>query len=77
MIVQIEDNVTDESLDPPRPWQFSPLIFIVRNGCAIVYWALPDEEAYRTGKIMYRIEYEVYSGPGLNDTAQSGSGTWD
>jgi hypothetical protein len=32
VIIQIEDTVTDELLDPPRPWKFSPLTLIVSNG---------------------------------------------
>ena len=45
VIIQIEDTVTDELLDPPRPWNFSPLTLIVRNGYAAEYWTWPDEEA--------------------------------
>ena len=44
VIIQIEDTVTDELLDPPRPWKFSPLTLIVRNGFATEYWTWPDEE---------------------------------
>jgi hypothetical protein len=30
--IQITDNVTEEMLDPPRPWIYAPLIVSVRNG---------------------------------------------
>jgi len=30
--IQITDNVTEEMLDPPRPWIYAPLILSVRNG---------------------------------------------
>jgi hypothetical protein len=30
--IQITDTVTDEMLDPPRPWLYAPLILSVRNG---------------------------------------------
>ncbi len=42
VIIQIEDTVTDELLDPPRPWKFSPLTLKVRNGFATEYWTWPD-----------------------------------
>ena len=45
VIIQIEDTVTDELLDSPQPWKFSPLTFTVRNGYATEYWIWPDEEA--------------------------------
>jgi hypothetical protein len=44
VIIQIEDTVTDELLDPPRPWKFSPRTVSVRNGFATEYWTWPDEE---------------------------------
>jgi hypothetical protein len=44
LIIQIEDMVTDELLDPPRPWIFSPRTVSVRNGFATEYWTWPDEE---------------------------------
>ena len=47
--IQIEDTVTDELLDPPRPWKFSPLTLAVRNGFATEYWATPDIEEHRIG----------------------------
>jgi hypothetical protein len=34
VILQIEDTVTDELLDPPRPWKYSPKSILVRNGFA-------------------------------------------
>ena len=30
--IQITDTVTDEMLEPPRPWFYDPLIVLVRNG---------------------------------------------
>jgi hypothetical protein len=42
--IQIEDTVTDELLDPPRPWKFSPRTVSVRNGLATEYWTGPDIE---------------------------------
>ena len=44
VIIQIEDTVTDELLDPPRPWKFSPRSVSVRNGLATEYWTGPDIE---------------------------------
>jgi hypothetical protein len=44
VVIQIEDTVTDELLDPPRPWKFSPLTLKVRNGFATEYWTWPDIE---------------------------------
>ena len=44
VIIQIEDTVTDELLDPPRPWKFSPTTISVRNGFATEFWASPDIE---------------------------------
>ena len=44
VIIQIEDTVTDELLDPPRPWKFSPRSVSVRNGLATEYWTGPDME---------------------------------
>ncbi len=32
--INITDHVTEELLDPPRPWSFDPLIVSVRNGFA-------------------------------------------
>jgi hypothetical protein len=34
IILQIEDTVTDELLDPPRPWKYSAKTILVRNGYA-------------------------------------------
>ena len=44
VIIQIEDTVTDELLDPPRPWKFSPRTVAVRNGFVTEYWTWPDIE---------------------------------
>jgi hypothetical protein len=44
VVIQIEDSVTNELLDPPRPWKFSPLTLKVRNGFATEYWTWPDTE---------------------------------
>ena len=44
VIIQVEDTVTDELLDPPRPWKFSPRTVSVRNGLATEYWTEPDIE---------------------------------
>ncbi len=44
IVIQIEDTITDELLDPPRPWKFSPLTLSVRNGFATEYWTSPDIE---------------------------------
>jgi hypothetical protein len=42
VIIQIEDTVTNELLDPPRPWKFGPRIVSVRNGFATEFWTFPD-----------------------------------
>jgi hypothetical protein len=42
VILQIEDTVTDELLDPPRPWKFSPKTISVRNGYATEVRYQPD-----------------------------------
>ncbi|MFZ9039702.1 MAG: hypothetical protein ACO3DT_16790 [Gammaproteobacteria bacterium] len=34
IVLNIEDTIVDELLDPPRPWKFSPLTISVRNGFA-------------------------------------------
>ncbi len=44
VVIQIEDTVNDELLDPPRPWIFSPRTISVRNGFATEYWTWPDLE---------------------------------
>jgi hypothetical protein len=45
VILKIEDMVTDELLDPPRPWKYSPKTISVRNGFAteVRYWADIDQ----------------------------------
>ena len=42
VILQIEDTVTDELLDPPRPWKFSAKTISVRNGYATEVRYEPD-----------------------------------
>ncbi len=42
IVIQIEDTITDELLDPPRPWKFSPLTLTVRNGFATEFHTAPD-----------------------------------
>jgi hypothetical protein len=44
VVLQIEDRVADELLDPPRPWKFSPLTLLVRNGFVTEHWTWPDIE---------------------------------
>lgn len=44
IVIQIEDTVTDELLDPPRPWKFSPKTVSVRNGFATEVRYTPDIE---------------------------------
>lgn len=44
IVIQIEDTVTDELLDPPRPWKFSPKTVSVRNGFATEVRYAPDIE---------------------------------
>jgi hypothetical protein len=44
LVIQIEDRVVDELLDPPRPWKFSPLTLQVRNGFVTEHWTWPDIE---------------------------------
>jgi hypothetical protein len=41
VILDIEDTVTDELLDPPRPWKYSTKTISVRKGFAteVRYWA--------------------------------------
>ena len=34
MVLEIEDTVTDELLDPPRPWKYSPKTISIRKGFA-------------------------------------------
>ncbi len=41
-VIDIEDTVTDELLDPPRPWKFSPKTISVRNGFATEVRLEPD-----------------------------------
>jgi hypothetical protein len=45
VVILVEDTVTDELLEPPRPWKFSPLSLKVRNGFATEYWTWPDIES--------------------------------
>lgn len=40
--IQINDTVTDETLDPPRPWHYEPKTVWVRNGFATVVGYEPD-----------------------------------
>lgn len=42
IVIQIEDTVTDELLDPPRPWKFSRKTLMVRNGFATEARFEPD-----------------------------------
>jgi hypothetical protein len=42
IVIQIEDTITDELLDPPRPWKFSPRIVSVRKGFATEFYTTPD-----------------------------------
>ncbi len=34
VLLDIEDTVTDELLDPPRPWKSSTKVILIRNGFA-------------------------------------------
>ena len=42
VVIGIEDTVTDELLDPPRPWKFSPVTASVRKGFATELRLEPD-----------------------------------
>jgi len=42
VILEIEDTVTDELLDPPRPWKYSPKTISVRRGFATEVRYEPD-----------------------------------
>ena len=42
IVIQIEDTITDELLDPPRPWKFGPKTVSVRNGFATETRYEPD-----------------------------------
>jgi hypothetical protein len=44
VIIQVEDRVSDELLDPPRPWKFNPLTLQVRNGFVTEHWTWPHIE---------------------------------
>jgi len=44
VVIQITDTVTDELLEPPRPWHFEPIIVSVRNGFATDIRPGPDIE---------------------------------
>ena len=50
VIFQIEDTVTDDLLDPPRPWKFSPQTILVRKGFATEVWVEPDIEQENTNE---------------------------
>ena len=45
ILLDIEDTVTDELLDPPRPWKYSTRTISVRSGFAteVRYWADVDQ----------------------------------
>jgi hypothetical protein len=45
VILQIEDTVTDDLLDPPRPWKYSTKTISVRKGffTEVRYWADIDQ----------------------------------
>jgi hypothetical protein len=42
IIIEIEDTISDELLDPPRPWKFSPVTVAVRKGFATELRLEPD-----------------------------------
>jgi hypothetical protein len=42
IVIQIEDTITNDLLDPPRPWKFSPRIVSVRKGFATEFRTAPD-----------------------------------
>ena len=42
IVIQIEDTITDELLEPPRPWKFSPRTVSVRKGFATEFDTAPD-----------------------------------
>lgn len=42
IVIQIEDTITNELLDPPRPWKFSPRTVSVRKGFATEFYTAPD-----------------------------------
>ena len=42
IVIQIEDTITNDLLDPPRPWKFSPRTVSVRNGFATEFRTEPD-----------------------------------
>ena len=42
IVVNIEDTIENELLDPPRPWKFSPLTISVRRGFATEMRYAPD-----------------------------------
>lgn len=42
VILELKDTVTDELLNPPRPWKFSPKTIKVRNGYATEARYQPD-----------------------------------
>ena len=42
IVIQIEDTITNDLLDPPRPWKFSPRSVSVRKGFATEFRTAPD-----------------------------------
>jgi hypothetical protein len=42
IVIQIEDTITNELLDPPRPWNYSPRTVSVRKGFATEFYTAPD-----------------------------------
>jgi hypothetical protein len=44
IVLEITDTVTNELLEPPRPWKFSPKTISVRNGYATEVRYSPDIE---------------------------------
>ncbi len=42
VVLEIEDTISNELLDPPRPWKFSPKTISVRNGFATELRLRPD-----------------------------------
>jgi hypothetical protein len=44
IVLEITDTVTNELLEPPRPWKFSPKTISVRNGYATEVRYAPDIE---------------------------------
>ncbi len=42
IVIQIEDTITNELLDPPRPWKFSPRTVSVRKDFVTEFYTAPD-----------------------------------